>query len=167
LDSSRTGTPSVYHSKYEVLVDCYQEQFGYGVKHWKTLTAMASRVSHVIQADDCTCPSSHTTYACLNDEEKNECLHRMQKKTRMGQQQIKRLQEALPDATGTDGVDLDEELHDDFTQLIKEHSDDVLPTHDPKTILELTTNCRFPKEQQINALAPFNHQVVSVLEASV
>ena len=96
----------------------------------ETLTAVASRVSCAIQADDRTCPSSHTTYACLYDEEKNERLHRMQKKTRMGQQQIRRLYEALPDATGTDGVDLDEELHDDFTRLIKEHSDDVLSTHE-------------------------------------
>ena len=91
---------------------------------------MASRVSRVIQADDRTCQSSHTTYACLNDEEKNEHMHRMQQKTRKGQQQIRRLQEALADATGTDGVDLDEELHDDFTQLIKEHLDDVLSTHE-------------------------------------
>jgi len=40
----------------------------------------------------------------------------------MGQQEIRRLQEALADATGMDGVSLDEELHDDFKQLIKEHS---------------------------------------------
>jgi len=37
----------------------------------------------------------------------------------MGQQEIRRLQEALADATGMDGECLDEELHDDFTQLIK------------------------------------------------
>ena len=61
----------------------------------KTSENIDSHGISCVSCDDRTCPSSHTTYACLNDEEKNERMRRMQKKMRMGQQQIRRLQEAL------------------------------------------------------------------------
>lgn len=54
--------------------------------------------------------------------EKSEHLCQFQKKT---QQEIRKLQEALTDATSTDGVSLDKELHDDFTQLINDYSKNV------------------------------------------
>jgi len=66
-----------------------------------------------------------------------EWLRRLHKKTRIDQQQIKRLQEALADATGTDGMDLDEELHNDLIQLIKDHSKDVESTFDEGTFQRL------------------------------
>ena len=137
LDSSRTGTPSIYHSQCEVLVDCFQERCGHCVKHRKILTAMISRASRALQNDGRTCPSSHTTYLCLSSDEKSERLRRLHKKTRIGQQQIKRLQGALADTTGTDGVDLDEAFHDDFTQLIKDHSKDVESTFEEGTFQRL------------------------------
>ena len=46
LNTSRIGTPSVYHAQCEVLVDCAQEQCVYCGKHRKSLTAMASHASH-------------------------------------------------------------------------------------------------------------------------
>jgi len=98
---------------------------------------MASRASHATQSDDRTCPSSHTTYECLNSQEKSERLRRVQKKARMGQQQIRRLQEALADATREDGIGLDEELHNDFSQLVKDHAKDVLSAHEEGTFQRL------------------------------
>ena len=48
----------------------------------------------------------------------------------MGQQQIRQLQEAIADSTVTDGVNLDEELHDDFSQMVRDHTKDVLSIHE-------------------------------------
>ena len=55
----------------------------------------------------------------------------------MGQQQIRRLQEAIADSTVTDGVNLDEELYDDFSQMVRDHTSDVLSTHEEGTFQRL------------------------------
>ena len=95
---------------------------------------MASRA---LQTDDCTNPSSHTNYLHLTSEEKDERLSRMHHETRMCKQQIRRLQEAIADSAVTDAVNLDEELHNDFSQLVKSHTNDVHSSHKERTFQRL------------------------------
>jgi len=42
-------------------------------------------------------------------------------------------QQAISKLTDTDGVDLDKELHDDFSQVVKDHTKDVLSSHEKGT----------------------------------
>jgi len=137
LDSSRSGTPSVYHAKCEVLVSSTQERCSYCAKHRKCLTAMASRASHASQKDDRTNPSSHTNYVCLKNDEKDECLRRSHHENRMCKQRLRRLQDAIAQSAATEGIDLDEELHDDFLQLVKDHTNDVHQSHEEGTFQRL------------------------------
>ena len=130
----RTGNLSVYHAQCKVLVDSAKERCGFCTKLRKSLTAMASRA---FQTDDRTCPSSHTTYGCLHSEEMSEHLRHLQKKSRLEQPQIRRLQEAIVVSTGVDGVTLDDELQNDFLQLAKDHTKDVLSNQEEGTFQRL------------------------------
>ena len=124
---------SISHWKYHLISHLFHS----GGKHRKSLTAMASHASRALQTDDRTNPSSHTNYLHLTSEEKDERLHRMHHETRMCKQQIRRLQEAIADSTATDGVNLDEELHNDFSQLVKSHTNDVHSSHEEGTFQRL------------------------------
>jgi len=42
------------------------------------------------------------------------------------QQQLKRLQNTIAESTAIDGVILDEELHGDVSQMMKEYTKDIL-----------------------------------------
>ena len=67
----------------------------------------------------------------------------MHHETRMCKQQIRRLQKAIADSTATDGVNLDEELQNDFSQLVKSHTNDVHSSHKEGTfqrLLDSTTD---------------------------
>ena len=72
LDSARTGIPSLFNIKCEVLIEpttriakCQTCK-----NYRKSLAAMASRC----HKDVCSHPSSHTTYFNLHTPEKNERL---------------------------------------------------------------------------------------------
>ena len=99
---------------------------------------MASRASRPSsQADERTCPSSHTNYCHLTSDEKSIRLHRLQHEKRMLQQQLRRLQDAITESTATNGVILDEQLQDDITQLMKDHTQDIHSTYEEGTFQRL------------------------------
>ena len=90
---------------------------------------MASRASRaLLQGDDRTCPSSHTTYGYLTNEEMTTRLHRVSHEKRMLQQQLRRLQTTIAESTEVDGVVLNEELHDDVSQMMKDHNEEICST---------------------------------------
>ena len=99
---------------------------------------MVSRASCTsLQAEDRTCPSSHTNYIYLTSEEKSIQLYRLQHDKRMLQQQLRRLQNVISESIATKGVTLDEELHDDISQLIKDHTKDVHSNYEEGTFQHL------------------------------
>ena len=138
LDTTRNDVSSVYHAQCEILVDGTQERCCYCESYRKCLTAMASRASRTsMQAEDRTCPSSHTNYIYLTSEEKSVRLHRLQHEKRMLQQQLRRLQNAISESTATEGIILNEELHDDISQLMKDHTKDVHSNYEEGTFQRL------------------------------
>ena len=138
LDTTRNDVPSVYHTQCEVLVDDIQERCCHCKNYRKCLTAMASRASHTsMQADDRTCPSSHTNYIHLTNEEKSVRLHRLQHERRMFMQQLRRLGDAISESTATDGIILDEEMYDDISQLMKDHTKDIHSNYEEGTFQRL------------------------------
>lgn len=131
LDATRNGSSSIYHAECEVLLDGDQERCCNCEKYRKCLTAMASRASRSsVEADDRTCPSSHTNYCRLTNDEKSIRLHRMQQDKRLLQQQLRRLQDAIAESTDTHGVLLDQELQADISELMKTHTEDVYSAHE-------------------------------------
>ena len=116
VDYNRTGVPSIYHVKCEILIkanpsmkicECCK-------KYRKTLTAMASRKQ---KDTDRTDPSSHTAYVHLSTPEKNERLSRLHKDNKRAMLEIKRLKQKISAAITLDGVSLSDELHDDVKMM--------------------------------------------------
>ena len=67
VDTTRTGSPSIYHVNCEMLVTRGNHRCSCSKKHRKLLCAIATRD----QKDDKTNPSSHTNYSCLTSTEKD------------------------------------------------------------------------------------------------
>ena len=141
LDTTRNDISSVNHAQCEVLVDDTQERCCYCKNYRKCLTAMASRALHTsVQADDRTCPSSHTNYMYLKSEEKSVRLHHLQHERMMFMQRLRRLEDAISESTTTDGIILDEGLHDDISQLMKDNTEDVHSRYEEGTFQHLFWN---------------------------
>jgi len=86
MDSTHTGTKSIYHCNCEVLIDSplNQPQCTSCKKHRKSLSAMASHP----QKDERTHPSSHTTYDCLTLMEMKGRLHRVNTELKLTKLQL-------------------------------------------------------------------------------
>ena len=116
LDSARTGVPSLYNVKCEVLTESTNNGTKCSVckNYRKTLAAMASRC----QKYDRSHPSSHTTYANLHTPEKNERLNRLHKENKKAKLYIMRLKQRISEAVTEGGITLDKELHIDMKALV-------------------------------------------------
>ena len=55
----------------------------------------------------------------------------------MLQQQLRRLQDTIAESTALDGVILDEELHGDVSQMMKEYTKDICSTYEEGTFQRL------------------------------
>jgi len=113
VDTTRTGFPSIYHVKCEVLVSQGNHRCNCCKKHRKSLCAMAT-CDH---KDDKTNPSSHTNYSCLNSAEKDARMARLHKETRKLSSRIAQLEQQLAAAVVQDGITLTDELHDDMKKM--------------------------------------------------
>ena len=72
VDSTRTGSPSMYHVKCEVLISQGSKRCSCCKNHRKSLCAMAS---HDLK-DDRTDPSSYANYSCLHTPGWGGCTKR-------------------------------------------------------------------------------------------
>ena len=141
LDSARTGIPSLFNIKCEVLIEpttriakCQTCK-----KYRKSLAAMASRC----HKDDCSHPSSHTTYFNLHTPEKNERLRRLHQDNKKAKFCIMRLKRKISEAACEGGITLDEELHNDMKALVDSNTKQVHSLHP-----EGTFECIFWDQQK-------------------
>ena len=133
VDSTRTGTPSIYHVNCEILIKVSNQmkRCEYCKKHRKSLFAMGCRA----QKDERTDPSSHTPYVHLSTPEKDERLSRLHKEKRKVSLQLAQLKEKLSSAFTQDGITLSDGLHNDVkamaaaetTQIYSKYSEDSFP----------------------------------------
>jgi len=116
LDRTRTGVPSLYHIKCEILIELTSKvaKCLSCKKYRKSLAAMASRC----QKDDHSHPSSHTTYFNLHTPEKNERLSHLHQENKKVKLCIMHLKKRISEVAIEDGVTLDEELHNDMKVLV-------------------------------------------------
>ena len=129
VDSTRTGHKSIYHSKCEILFKSNDSKQCATCKAYrKTLSTMASRQSRH-QKDDGTNPSSHTTYANLHSDEKDERLRRLLQETKKAKLCIARFKKRISDATARDGVELDGELSNDLKAIMAANTQQVHSTY--------------------------------------
>ena len=91
-------------------------------KHFKSLTAMKCRKQ---KDTDKASPSSHTTYFCLSTPQKDERLCRLQQEKKKAKLCTDRLRQKIIAATDSDGVVLDDELHEDLKSMAVECSKEV------------------------------------------
>lgn len=93
----------------------------------KTLNSLLSRQNK----SEASCinkgsPSNHTNYRYLNTPEKTERLQRMHKSLRVSRRQVHRIKVRLAAAIAERGSQVDSELHNDLTQIMKNNSSNVL-----------------------------------------
>ena len=124
VDFTQTGFPSLFHMEYELLI----KRSNYGArcsacsKHRKSLTAMKCRKQ---KDSDKTNPSSHTSYSCLSTPQKDERLRRLQQEKKKVKLCVDRLKQKIVAATDSDGVVLDDELHEDLKNMAVDCSKEV------------------------------------------
>ena len=121
LDSTRTGTQSVYHASCEILIRVNTKRCDKCKKYRNVLSAMVSRP----RKDDRTNPSSHTTYVNLSTPEKNQRLSLLHQENRKAKQQIRRLNQKLEAITVQQGVNLSDELHNDIKQIASTNTQEI------------------------------------------
>ena len=115
---------TIRHSDCQVLLskdwdsDCCPACSGYQ----SCLRAMASREERKRPLDDRTNPSSHTRYDFLSSSEMKERMHRLHSLQRCTMKQVTRLKAKLMQATETDGVEVDDALHEDLNQIVRNQS---------------------------------------------
>ena len=100
---------------------------------------MASRC----HKDDCSHPSSHTTYFNLHTPEKNERLRRLHQDNKKAKFCIMRLKRKISEAACEGGITLDEELHNDMKALVDSNTKQVHSLHP-----EGTFECIFWDQQK-------------------
>ena len=125
MDSDRTGVPSIYHVKCEVLISQGSSICDRCKKHHKSLCAMASR-DH---KDEITDPSSHTNYTYLSTPEKNDRLSRLHKENRKLTFWVTQLEQKLLAVTAQDGITLTDELHNDMKKMAAACTTQIHSTH--------------------------------------
>jgi len=80
------------------------------------------------QKHDGTNPSSHTTYANLHSEEKDERLRRLHQENKKTKLYITRLKK-ISDFTIQEGVQLDDELSNDLKSIMVAKTQEVHSTY--------------------------------------
>ena len=129
----RTGVPSLFHVKCDVIVSSSSTSMRCVscTQHRKTLSSIASRVrkSTAYRKKDRTHPSSHTSYTSLTTPEKHQRLQRLHSELRKSSKQIECLREKVA-ALITDGQEeVDDELDNDIREMVKEHESDALEAY--------------------------------------
>ena len=127
LDPTRTGKPSLFNVKCEVLIKptTVKAKCQACKKYRKSLAAMTSRC----HKDDCSHPSSHTTYFNLHTPEKNECLRRLHQENKKAKLCIMRLKQRISEAARDGGIKLNEELHNDMKAMVDNSTKQVHSLH--------------------------------------
>ena len=145
LNSTRTGSLSIYHENCEVLIMTTPFIAPARCESCKifrrSLFVMASRATK--ERDDRTHPSSHTNYLYLSSHEKDERLHRMHVQAKIASHQIKRLEESINRVVNENGVQLEVDLHDDLRQLALDGTEQVNRLHQPDSFQYLFWNQQF------------------------
>lgn len=123
VDSTRTGTLSIYHVNCEVLLESSIEPKKCLAckKHRKSLSSMACRP----HKDEHTHPSSHTTYTNLRTPEKIERMSRLHQENKKAKLRIVRLEKKIMSATNEDGINLSNTLHSDMIVMANENAKSV------------------------------------------
>lgn len=136
VDSTRSGTLSIYHVNCEVLLDGNIEAKKCLAckKHRKSLSSMACRP----QEDEHTHPSSHTTYANLHTPERNEHMTRLHQENKKARLRIVRLQKKIMSAAKEDGINLSNTLHDDMIVMANENVKTVSSSYSEGSVLGAT-----------------------------
>ena len=130
VDSTRSGSPSIYHINCDVLVDpsTTSQRCLSCTRHRKALASLATRAGR-LSHDEHTHPSSHTTYAALRTPEKNERLRRLHLEVRKSKQQIEHLKGKIAASISTNFVRVDEVLDEDLRSIVSESSGSVTSIH--------------------------------------
>ena len=130
LDSSRSGSPSVYHADCEILVDSSTTsgRCSSCTRHRKALASMATRANRPPRNEH-THPSSHTTYAALNTPEKDERLRRLSYEAKKSKQRIDRLREKIAASVRFNPAGVDESLDQDLRNIVSESNSEVRATY--------------------------------------
>jgi len=97
------------------------------------LSAISSRTTK----DDRTNPSSHTTYSCLTAEEKDERLRRLHCENKIAKLQVSRLEKKIMELVATNGIQLDNGLHDDMKEIVAEATNEIHQSFQPNTFQRL------------------------------
>ena len=141
LDSARTGIPSLFNIKCEVLIEPTTQiaKCQTCKKYRKSLAAMTSRC----HKDNCSYPSSHTTYLNLHTPEKNERLRRLHQDNKKAKLYMMHLKRKISEAAREGGITLDEELHNDMKALVDSSTKQVHSLHP-----EGTFECIFWDQQK-------------------
>ena len=79
--------------------------------------------------DDCSHPSSHTTYFNLHTPEKNERLRRLHQENKKAKLCIMRLKQRISEAARDGGIKLNEELHNDMKAMVDNSTKQVHSLH--------------------------------------
>ena len=135
LDSARTGVLSVYHARCEILIESSLNPLRCRSckKQRRSLSAISSRTTK----DDRTNPSSHTTYSCLTAEEKDERLRRLHCENKIAKLQVSRLEKKIMELVATNGIQLDNGLHDDMKEIVAEATNEIHQSFQPNTFQRL------------------------------
>ena len=124
VDTVLNGSPTLYHTSCDVIVEPGRKRCSPCTKHRKALASMATRASRP-SCRDHTHPSSHTTYAVLHTPEKNERLRRLHSEARKAKHQVKRLQHKLADSLRDNATEVDEVLDRDLREIISDNDANI------------------------------------------
>lgn len=130
LDSSRSGSPSVYHADCEIIVDSSttSARCSSWTRRRKALASMATRANRPPHNEH-THPSSHTPYAALNTPEKDERLHHLSYEAKKSKQQVDCLREKIVASVCCNSAEVDESLDQDLRNIVSESNSEVKATY--------------------------------------
>ena len=146
VDSLRAGSPSIYHVECEILVSSSVERCSSCSRHRKSLRAMASRSPR----DECTHPSSHTSYAVLSTPQKDERLRRLHLEGKKAKLHLDRLRQKLEVASTQVHVNVDKTLDDDIRSMAADSTEVVHGTHPEGSFQRIFGNSR--KELRLSTI---------------
>ena len=139
-----TGISSIYHVKCEILIKSTSlaKRCCNCKTHRQTLSAMVSRQQKLESSTPSSChsrsdPSSHTGYAYLRTPEKDERLRRLHQDKRKLNLRITCLEKKLSLATAQNGVNLTEDLHDDFKEIASVNISNIHKCHPEDSLARL------------------------------
>ena len=105
--------------------------------------------------------NSHTNYRFCNTPEKLARLTSLHHVVSLQKKELDRLKDRINQQIECGGVSIDEPVHDDLVNMMKDHTDKVLQKHGEDSFLGIFWS------QQRKTVASIGNQVVSILTTPI